>query len=1233
MLGLKPLWIEVEKRATEQWYRMKACNEWRGSCVGKRHALIQREALSKLEMLMANNDVIKRQEIFDKKYRIHIGDKDNWKVEVGHPTTICFTDGSRRSSMKLAGAGIVILKLGEHQYHWVDMLACSKPRGNYIGTNNKARTDDGTKLRLRWRALKCSELGFPLNCDNKCEPGCKCKDGYVWNDKGVCIPVKTCPSCGGDKNAESGCGTNCNKTCASLGQKPPIGCPKICYPNSCDCRDGFYYDPKQKKCVKKEDCTPTCKKNEIYSSCIKGGCGPKNCSQINQPKICVDPLICKKGCICKERYLRAGNGTCIPKDQCLQKCPGQNEYYEKCINNCGSQNCSDRGKIYHCPNIVPGKCDSRGCRCKPGYLRDAKGVCVLEKDCPTPDCPYGEVWNPCPTVPCEGDNCAKTKDSPQSCPTGIVCSPARCVCGYNRKRAKNGTCVLITDCPPFKCGKNETYVACSSNCPGENCSDYINQTKCPKYRIGIVVNCKPACKCKKGYYRDKKGNCILACDCTKPPPKCGKNEVYDDCSSTSCKPTLCSQLGYPLKCDKECKPGCKCKDGYVHNDKGVCIPIKNCPSCGGDKNAVSGCGTNCGKTCASLGQKPPIVCPKICKLNSCDCRDGFYYDPNQKKCVKKEDCTPTCKVNEIYSTCINGGCGHKNCSQINKPIACVHPKICKKGCICKEGYLRADNGTCIPKDQCPSKHDAEEPPPKCGKNEVYDNCSSTSCKPTLCSQLGYPLKCDKKCKPGCKCKDGYVRNDKGVCIPIKNCPSCGGDKNAVSGCGTNCGKTCALLGQKPPFVCPKICKLNSCDCRDGFYYDPNQKKCVKKEDCTPTCKVNEIYSNCINGGCGPKNCSQINKPIACAHPKICKKGCICKKGYLRAINGTCIPKDQCPQPPPKCGKNEVYDNCSSTSCKPTLCSQLGYPLKCDKKCKPGCKCKDGYVRNDKGVCIPIKNCPSCGGDKNAVSGCGTNCGKTCASLGQKPPIVCPLICKLNSCDCRDGFYYDPNQKKCVKKEDCTRTCKENEIYSTCINGGCYPRSCSEINQSSACVEPEICKKGCICKKGYLRADNGTCIPKDQCPPSPDCPYGEKWDKCPTVPCEGDKCPKTKDSPQNCPTGIVCSPPRCVCGYNRKRAENGSCILITDCPPFKCGKNEMYVACSSNCPGEKCSDYINQTKCPPFKIGIIVNCKPACKCKKGYYRDVKGNCILACDCPVSTTTTPKPTRPPCGCEYE
>ncbi|XP_047986337.1 zonadhesin-like [Leguminivora glycinivorella] len=265
------------------------------------------------------------------------------------------------------------------------------------------------------------------------------------------------------------------------------------------------------------DCAPTCTENEVYSSCINGGCGPKKCSDLNKPVVCIDPAECDciKGCICKKGYLRAKNGICIPKEKCPEYCPGPNEYYEPCIHNCESQNCSDRGKIHHCPNIKPGHCDSSGCRCKKGYLRNDKGICVLEKDCPRPKCPSGEVWDECPTVPCEGDCCPKTRDSPQTCPIGIVCDKPRCVCGYNRKRDKNGHCILIPDCPPFKCGKNEVYVPCPSNCPGEKCSDFTYPTKCSPHKIGIKVNCRPACKCKKDYYRDEKGNCIPSCEC--PP--------------------------------------------------------------------------------------------------------------------------------------------------------------------------------------------------------------------------------------------------------------------------------------------------------------------------------------------------------------------------------------------------------------------------------------------------------------------------------------------------------------------------------------------------------------------------------------------------------------------------------------------------------------------------------------------------------------------------------------------
>lgn len=61
-------------------------------------------------------------------------------------------------------------------------------------------------------------------------------------------------------------------------------------------------------------------------------------------------------------------------------------------------------------------------------------------------------------------------------------------------------------------------------------------------------------------------------------------------------------------------------------------------SCGGDPNAKPGCGVNCGRLCSNY-QKKGVKCPHLCKLNSCDCKDGFVYDENVKKCVEPCDCS------------------------------------------------------------------------------------------------------------------------------------------------------------------------------------------------------------------------------------------------------------------------------------------------------------------------------------------------------------------------------------------------------------------------------------------------------------------------------------------------------------------------------------------------------------------------------------------------------------------
>ncbi|CAH1644194.1 unnamed protein product [Spodoptera littoralis] len=118
---------------------------------------------------------------------------------------------------------------------------------------------------------------------------------------------------------------------------------------------------------------------------------------------------------------------------------------------------------------------------------------------------------------------------------------------------------------------------------------------------------------------------------------------------------------------------------------------------------------------------------------------------------------------------------------------------------------------------------------------------------------------------------------------------------------------------------------------------------------------------------------------------------------------------------------EKLSECMNFLCTPQYCSQLGFSIDCPRREDPDqikdkCQavlefvCKDGYVRDDTGKCIPMGNCPSCGGDPNAVSSCGRHCDPTCSDLkgnrGRKGG--CLPICILNSCSCRKGFIFDSN---------------------------------------------------------------------------------------------------------------------------------------------------------------------------------------------------------------------------------
>nr|WHN38851.1 Zon4B-L [Andraca theae] len=532
-------------------------------------------------------------------------------------------------------------------------------------------------------------------------------------------------------------------------------------------------------------------------------------------------------------------------------------------------------------------------------------------------------------------------------------------------------------------------------------------------------------------------------------------------------------------------------------------------SCGGDPNAMPGCDKYCRNRCPSR-KALKCSCPK---KNSCQCKDGYVFDYTTYKCVRPKDCPPICGDTEEYSDCTNGGCRAKNCSQIGKPIPCIKmdPKYCIKGCLCKEGYLRTDDGVCVPEKECPLE---------CSKpHQVYNSCPVT-CPPQTCASINHIYHCPlqltnrslQQCKPDCVCEKGYFKNLIEECISKDDCLKCTGPHEYFS-CGVACDNVCATLSKRNQTNCDikNIMCNKMCYCEQGYARD-NNNTCIPISECN-ACGPNEVPSDCVNGGCDKRNCTELGQPDICRDPLECTKGCVCETGYLR---------------------------------------------------------------NDDGVCVPINECPSCGGDPNAKAGCGVNCNRHCSDIGKKPG-ACSDVCQLNACDCKKGFYYDDNAcitlcydnacdckkgyyyddntGKCVRAKQCTPVCSTNEVYSSCVQGQCGPKNCTQLGKSVACpkIDPKYCIKGCICTEGYLRADNGTCIPKENCP---------------------------------------------SCG----------------------GDRNARAGCGVNC-NKRCSDIGKE---PGACIKICY--ENACDCKDNYYLDENtGKCVLPKQCSsINSTTTPAPS---------
>ncbi|KAG7309637.1 hypothetical protein JYU34_004115 [Plutella xylostella] len=748
----------------------------------------------------------------------------------------------------------------------VPLQECTPPK---CGTN-EVYTNCGSACEIN-----CTNIDNPPQaCTLQCVEKCECLQGFIRNSDGNCVKKEECSSVQCGPNEESnGCYNSClEKSCASR-LNPPDVCPLYCEYGKCSCTDGYYRDDNG-DCVQPFDCTPPrCGLNEVYTNC--GSSCEVTCANVNNPpKVCT--LQCVERCQCAEGFIRNSDGNCVRREECLPtiQC-AENEEPTDCYNSCLEDSCANRLQPRR---FCAQYCETNKCTCKRGFYRNDDGVCVPVEQCSQPKCFEGEEYTECGSA-CEA-TCNNLNDT--SCTKQCV---EKCSCRKGLVRSDDGSCILPENCSlQQQCKENEVYSDCKITHPPQTCDSIYSQ-----YQPCEDCPCNPGCNCRDGYLRNgtMEDLCIPSESCPPPTPVCSDNEKFNSCG-TACELTCDNYKNPPNVCTKECVAQCFCQEGLVRASDGSCILPEYCEiqkQCQ-ENEVFSNCKiTHPPQTCDSIytQYQPCEDCP--CDPG-CNCKDGYLRNGTMNDvCIPSELCPtpqPSCPENQEFNSC--GSACELTCDNYNNPPGfCTFQCVAK--CFCKDGLVRASDGSCVLPQDCSLQ-------PQCKENEVYSDCKIIR-PPQTCDSIytQYQPCEDCQCSPGCNCKDGYLRNGTmdDLCIPSESCPppspSCA-DKEQYKSCGTACELTCDNY-KDAPLDCTKQC-VEKCFCQDGLVR-ASDGTCVLPENCPPSqaaeCPINEIFTNCTYNKC-QKTCSDLEYHIACRPPPNCyEPGCVCKDDWVRDTNG------------------------------------------------------------------------------------------------------------------------------------------------------------------------------------------------------------------------------------------------------------------------------------------------------------------------------------------------------------
>ncbi|XP_069357617.1 keratin-associated protein 10-3-like isoform X2 [Maniola hyperantus] len=365
-----------------------------------------------------------------------------------------------------------------------------------------------------------------------------------------------------------------------------------------------------------------------------------------------------------------------------------------------------------------------------------------------------------------------------------------------------------------------------------------------------------------------------------------------------------------------------------------------------------------------------------------------------------------CRENEVYMRC-RTICQPQFCNISYTTITCPEFQRCEPGCDCIKDYLRDDYGICVPAEKCPPKT-------QCGENQMPSDCADDySDVPTI-----------QVCRSGCRCIKGYSRDSYNRCVPTPPFDLLCRENEEPSTCRQSCPpQTCAWDPTK--YACrPGPCQPG-CNCKKGYLRDV-KGNCIPQEKCPPIeCTGKYEFLNPCPSACFGDACGELDEETATCNTLVaveCRPRCMCQKGYQRDGSGNCIPKAECPPAHVECGENEEFSTCRQT-CPPQTCDWDPTTTACKPgPCQPGCNCKEGYLRDVNGNCIPKEKCPP----------------------------------------------------KCTGKYEFLNPCPS----------ACFGDACGELDEETATCNTLVaveCRPRCMCQRGYQRDGSGNCIPKAECP--------------------------------------------------------------------------------------------------------------------------------------------------------